>query len=186
MDDTIWTTPNHFPGNSSLPTEQPFVEVTTSSVHDKALEDGKGNGSPMNNSRSSAGAGAEVSYENKVHDLSVRGASTKSSFLSDDETLNEGTTSRQSNRIDIKDWSQTGRGSHVDFKHEETVPLEQGEFVHEVKVEILLTTLFKVVGSAGGPRETCMKLPCKGGSLPTKKLLSNASLLTRKNERSRF
>lgn len=29
--------------------------------------------------------------------------------------------------LQLDDWSQTGRGSHVDFQTDETVPLNQGE-----------------------------------------------------------
>jgi hypothetical protein len=31
-------------------------------------------------------------------------------------------------RIAIEDWSETGRGVHIDFEDRETVPLKQGKF----------------------------------------------------------
>lgn len=47
--------------------------------------------------------------------------------LSNDETLTDDHNPVKDDRITIDDWSQTGRGSHVEFKHEEKVPLGQGE-----------------------------------------------------------
>ncbi len=32
-----------------------------------------------------------------------------------------------SDRVSINDWSETGRGSHVDFTDDESVPLVQGK-----------------------------------------------------------
>ncbi|KAH7078440.1 kinase-like domain-containing protein, partial [Paraphoma chrysanthemicola] len=46
---------------------------------------------------------------------------------SDDETLTEDTDPQRDDRISVEDWSQTGRGSHVDFAYKEVVPLEQGK-----------------------------------------------------------
>jgi hypothetical protein len=45
---------------------------------------------------------------------------------SDDDTLIED-ANRKNDIIVIEDWSQTGRGSHVEFKDDENVPIEQGE-----------------------------------------------------------
>jgi hypothetical protein len=46
---------------------------------------------------------------------------------SDDETLTGHTDSRRDDIINVRDWSQTGRGSHVDFEYKDIVPLEQGK-----------------------------------------------------------
>jgi hypothetical protein len=46
---------------------------------------------------------------------------------SDDEPLTGHTNSRSDDRINVRDWSQTGRGSHVDFEYKDVVPLEQGK-----------------------------------------------------------
>lgn len=47
-------------------------------------------------------------------------------FLGDDQSSIDETTPSKSAQIVVNDWSQTGRGTHVDFKNAETVPLEQG------------------------------------------------------------
>jgi hypothetical protein len=46
---------------------------------------------------------------------------------SNDDTLYEDANPSEIDRIVITDWSHTGRGSHVEFSHNETVPLEQGK-----------------------------------------------------------
>jgi hypothetical protein len=43
-----------------------------------------------------------------------------------DETLVEDSDCERDYVTIIDDWSQTGRGSHVDFEDNENVPLEQG------------------------------------------------------------
>jgi hypothetical protein len=48
------------------------------------------------------------------------------SITSDDETLIEDTNPGKNDTISLDDWSETGRGSHVDFTHDESVPIEQG------------------------------------------------------------
>ncbi|KAI4690823.1 uncharacterized protein J4E88_002296 [Alternaria novae-zelandiae] len=42
-----------------------------------------------------------------------------------DETLVEDTLSSNGDQIDIKDWSELDRGSHIDFGDEETLPIVQ-------------------------------------------------------------
>jgi hypothetical protein len=44
-----------------------------------------------------------------------------------DTTLVSEVNPRDAEVAIIKDWSQTGRGSHVEFQDDEVVPLEQGE-----------------------------------------------------------
>jgi hypothetical protein len=46
-----------------------------------------------------------------------------------DETLVEDSAYERDYVTIIDDWSQTGRGSHVDFEDDESVPLEQGQQV---------------------------------------------------------
>lgn len=48
----------------------------------------------------------------------------------DGDTLHEELNPAKVGQILISDWSQTGRGSHVEFAYAETVPLEQGESAH--------------------------------------------------------
>lgn len=51
----------------------------------------------------------------------------KAESPSEDKTLiDESNDYYKSDRIVIDDWSQTGRGSHVDFGDDETVPLQTG------------------------------------------------------------
>ncbi|KAF1841665.1 kinase-like protein [Cucurbitaria berberidis CBS 394.84] len=66
-----------------------------------------------------------------------------SDVSSDDRTLVNEANSHKAIQFALKDWSQTSRGSHVDFKDEETLPLEQGRFlgrgavgdVHETTIQ---------------------------------------------------
>ncbi|CAO2657297.1 Nn.00g034230.m01.CDS01 [Neocucurbitaria sp. VM-36] len=68
---------------------------------------------------------------------------TKQAFLSDDETLTNEAAPHTATQIVIDDWSRTGRGSHVNFKDGEIVPLELGRFlgrgsvgdVHETTIQ---------------------------------------------------
>ncbi|KAF2031314.1 kinase-like protein [Setomelanomma holmii] len=48
-----------------------------------------------------------------------------SAASADEETSTGDIDPQKEDRIVIEDWSQTARGSHVDFDHAETVPLEQ-------------------------------------------------------------
>ena len=50
--------------------------------------------------------------------------------LDANETPVEDATSPSSDHISIEDWSQTGRGSHIDFGDKETVPIVQGTYTH--------------------------------------------------------
>lgn len=45
----------------------------------------------------------------------------------EDKTLVEDNNPRENDIVVIEDWSQTGRGSHVEFNDDEHVPIEQGE-----------------------------------------------------------
>ena len=58
----------------------------------------------------------------------TQGRGNMSTSLQADETLVEDATSSSRDQIDIEDWSQTGRGSHVDFGDEETLPIVQGRY----------------------------------------------------------
>jgi hypothetical protein len=55
----------------------------------------------------------------------VRGLDS-SLVIATSSTDNNTPTTDLQNRIAIKDWSKTGRGSHVEFEKDEKVPLEQG------------------------------------------------------------
>lgn len=46
----------------------------------------------------------------------------------DDATLVDEIRPLKDDMVAIDDWSQTGRGSHVDFKDDELVPLQQGKY----------------------------------------------------------
>jgi hypothetical protein len=59
-----------------------------------------------------------------------QGLELRSEFCNDKETLINEANLHIENRIVIKDWSLTGRGSHVDFGNKEVVPLEQGDQCH--------------------------------------------------------
>jgi hypothetical protein len=60
-------------------------------------------------------------------DSTIRDVISGLSITSDDETLIEDANPYKADTIVLEDWSETGRGSHVDFAHDENVPLEQGE-----------------------------------------------------------
>ncbi|KAH7400518.1 kinase-like domain-containing protein, partial [Phaeosphaeria sp. MPI-PUGE-AT-0046c] len=47
-------------------------------------------------------------------------------LLDDDQTLYEESNPYKSHKITIDDWSETGRGSHVEFEKQETISLQQG------------------------------------------------------------
>jgi len=59
-----------------------------------------------------------------------QGLELGSKFCGDKETLMNEANLHIENRIVIKDWSLTGRGSHVNFGNKEVVPLEQGDQFH--------------------------------------------------------
>jgi serine/threonine protein kinase len=58
----------------------------------------------------------------------IQGCDDVSISLPADETFVEDTIPPITNRIKIKDWSQTGRGSHVDFGDKVTIPIRQGKY----------------------------------------------------------
>jgi hypothetical protein len=60
-------------------------------------------------------------------DLTIRGSKSALLDATNDDTLVENGNPLKRNMITIDDWSQTGRGSHVEFRDNEIVPLEQGE-----------------------------------------------------------
>jgi len=49
-----------------------------------------------------------------------------------DETLVEDATASSKDQIDIEDWSQTGRGSYIDFGDKDIVPIVQGKYILEL------------------------------------------------------
>lgn len=49
------------------------------------------------------------------------------SLSSSDQTLETRTKADKNERLVINDWTQTGRGFHVEFEYKERIPLEQGE-----------------------------------------------------------
>jgi hypothetical protein len=67
-------------------------------------------------------------YTSKLNSVSaIEVSTTESQTATDDETLHEELNPSKEGQIVISDWSQTGRGSHVEFSYAETVPLKQGE-----------------------------------------------------------
>ncbi|KAF1941268.1 kinase-like protein [Clathrospora elynae] len=106
-----------------------------------------------------ASDGGDVKEEGSVSELSVLGEGSKnaskggdteqqasearSGILSADTTLINETSSRRESDVAIEDWSQTSRGSHVEFGDNEAVPLVQGRFlgrgamgdVHETTIQ---------------------------------------------------
>jgi hypothetical protein len=69
----------------------------------------------------------ETSGETNRSCLTIREMISGLSITSDDETLLEDVKPHKADTIVLEDWSETGRGSHVDFKHDEHVPIEQGQ-----------------------------------------------------------
>lgn len=123
-----------------------------SSVNDSTLNDDNSTRSSKVDfppAAGSKGAPQEVAKpakelrKNEERDPPALDARTTSPFPSDEETMNEETNPLKSHRLAIEDWSQTGRGSHVEFKHSETVPLVDGRWlgrgvtgdVYETKVQ---------------------------------------------------
>jgi len=53
---------------------------------------------------------------------------TSVSLLADNIRADNASSPSQ-DQIKIRDWSQTGRGSHVDFSDTETIPIVQGRFL---------------------------------------------------------
>lgn len=102
-------------------------ELGTIGMHDVVLKHGEDKSYPAIDSLSSESRSAKEAHENTGQGSSTLDISTKSTFLSDDETLYEESNPLKSNKITIEDWSETGRGSHVDFEKEETVSLQQGK-----------------------------------------------------------
>jgi hypothetical protein len=90
-------------------------------------------------------------------DLTMRKSNSELSLANNDNTLVEDANPLKHDMIALEDWSQTGRGSHVEFRNDESVPLEQGERAltsgsHQ------LTTFMQVSSSGEVPWETYMKL----------------------------
>jgi hypothetical protein len=69
----------------------------------------------------------DTSGEATGSDATIRDVISGLSITSDDETLIEDVNPHKVHTIVLDDWSETGRGSHVDFKHDENVPIEQGQ-----------------------------------------------------------
>jgi hypothetical protein len=59
--------------------------------------------------------------------LVAQGSTPELQATTDDETWHEDFNPTKECQIVISDWSQTGRGSHVQFDYAETVPLKQGK-----------------------------------------------------------
>jgi hypothetical protein len=95
----------------------------------------------------------------------MRGSASQLSPASDDDTLTEGASLLQHRTISIDDWSQTGRGSHVEFNDGENVLLKPGQR-KLICVYCLLITHLKAAFLGEAQWETSMKLPFKAtGSL---------------------
>jgi hypothetical protein len=70
----------------------------------------------------------------------MQGCDDVSISLPMDETLVEDTISPITNQINIEDWSQTGRGSHVDFGDQETIPIWQGKYASRTYIASVILT----------------------------------------------
>jgi len=57
----------------------------------------------------------------------TQGWHSMSTSLQADETLVEDATSSSKDQIGIEDWSQTGRGSYIDFDDKDVIPIVQGK-----------------------------------------------------------
>lgn len=62
----------------------------------------------------------------------TQGWDNMSTFFDADETLIDDTVSPGRDQIYIEDWSKMGRGSHIDFGDDETVPIVQGKWTLKV------------------------------------------------------
>jgi hypothetical protein len=82
-------------------------------------------------------------------DLTMRKSKSELSRANNDETLVEDVNPLKHDTIALEDWSQTGRGSHVEFSNDESVPLEQGELgftsgSHQLTTYIQVSSLEEV------------------------------------------
>lgn len=76
----------------------------------------------------------------------------------------------ESDRVVIDDWSQTGRGSHVDFGDDETVPLQTGKqtwISNRQKLTLVRVGRFLGRGAVGDVHETTLR----GWKLAHKKIM---------------
>jgi len=85
-----------------------------------------------------------------------------STSLQANDTFVQDATSSDRDQINIEDWSQTGRGSHIDFGDEETVPIVQGKYTPKTfMVPVALTQMcsgrFLGEGSFGAVHETTIQ-----------------------------
>jgi len=72
----------------------------------------------------------------------TQGWDNMSTFFDAGETLVDDTVSPDRDQIYIEDWSKMGRGSHIDFGDDETIPIVQGEWTLKVfSVSVALTQL---------------------------------------------
>lgn len=79
-------------------------------------------------------------------------------------TWNNKDSGHNYDKINIDDWSGTGRGSHVEFKYGEVVPLEQGKAYFSLGPANSHRNL-KVIFSAAVQWATFSKLPYQGINL---------------------
>jgi hypothetical protein len=82
-------------------------------------------------------------------DPNRRGSMSEPLLASNDDTLVEDVKSLKHDMIALEDWSQTGRGSHVEFRNDESVPLEQGELAlksgsHQLTTYLQVSSLEEV------------------------------------------
>jgi hypothetical protein len=89
-------------------------------------------------------------------------------ITSGDETLVQDENPRKNNTVLLSDWSQTGRGSHVEFSYDEKVPIEQGEPVNLSESDPL-TARLKAIFLVEVLWEMFMRLQYKDGNLPIRK-----------------
>lgn len=127
---------------------------------------------------------AEVQPEqHTAQESSTPGLYPELSPLDDDQTLYEEENPYKSHKVLIEDWSDTGRGSHVDFAKDETISLQQGKLNPESRGNLLMQRV-QVAGLVEVSLETCMRLLSMAGRSRTNSLSSIASVWTECSEKS--
>jgi hypothetical protein len=96
-------------------------------------------------------------------DLTERKSKSEPPHTNNDDTLVEDVDPLEHDIVVLDDWSQTGRGSHVEFRNDESVPLEQGEPASTNRSHSL-TTYMQVSSLGEVPWETSTRLLFKDTS----------------------
>jgi hypothetical protein len=100
------------------------------------------------------------------------GTKAKHDDPNEDRILTEDSLFHNTNQISIEDWSQTGRGTHIDFSGKESVPLEQDKQFIRCDIRNLIIDilgLFLGRGATGDVHEVTVQ----GCKLAHKKIFFN-------------